>query len=57
MRAQVATNHAVEALTLNISVDLSPVGASPVFVRLVRQMAARSAEVFPVSVHARGTGL
>ena len=52
--AQVATNHAAQLLTLNVSVDLSlsPVGAgssSRSLVQLVKPMAARSVQIFPVS--------
>ena len=49
--AQVATNHAAQPLTLNVSVDLSPVGAgsSRSLVQLVKPMAARSVQIFPVS--------
>ena len=51
--AQVATNHAAQPLTLNVSVDLSPVGAGSssrsLVVQLVKPMAARSVQIFPVS--------
>ena len=52
--AQVATNHAAQPLTLNVSVDLSlsPVGAGSSrrsLVQLVKPMAARSVQIFPVS--------
>ena len=48
---QVATNHATQPLTLNVSVDLSPfsTSSSRSLVQLVKLMVARSVQIFLVT--------